>query len=90
MAPEPAFQPEESGRTVNGSKLLAQLVVSVIVCWGVGHAVGVRDGTNASLAIGWGGGLALTLIVLTRYGGLGDRLLVRPPRPPALRILMKC
>jgi hypothetical protein len=45
-------------------KFLAIYLPLAAACWGVGHLLGVQDGTWRSVAVGWGGGLVLTLLLL--------------------------
>jgi hypothetical protein len=52
---------------MNRWKFLAIYLPLAAACWGVGHLAGVRDGTGASVAVGWGGGLVLTVIVLVLW-----------------------
>jgi hypothetical protein len=61
---------------MNRWKFLAIYLPSAATCWGIGYLAGVRNGTNTSVAVGWGGGLVLTILVL---------LLLRRWRP-AIRV----
>jgi hypothetical protein len=57
--------------------LVLLFVVCSAVCWGVGHLIGVRNGTNASAAIGYGGGAVLAAVItlfLWHRGWLVPRL----------------
>jgi DnaJ domain len=45
-------------------RLLVIYICCAVACWGVGHLAGVRNGTNASLAVGYGGGAVLFVVVL--------------------------
>lgn len=57
-------------------RLVLIYIGCAVLSWGVGYLVGVRNGTNASLAAGYGGGAVLFLAVL---------LLLRRWRP-AIRV----
>lgn len=43
--------------------LVLLYVVCAALCWAVGYAAGVRNGTNASLAVGYGGGAVLAAVI---------------------------
>jgi hypothetical protein len=61
---------------MNRWKFLAIYLPSAAICWGIGYLAGVRNGTGTSVAVGWGGGLVVTILVL---------LLLRRWRP-AIRV----
>lgn len=45
-------------------RFAAIYISAAVACWALGHAAGIRNGTNGSLAAGYGGGLIVTVIVL--------------------------
>jgi hypothetical protein len=40
-------------------------IPSAIACWAIGYALGVKNGTNGSLAAGYGGGFVLTVLIVS-------------------------
>src|SRR5262245_16985413 len=50
--------------TLNRWTFLAIYLPLAALCWGIGHLAGVPDGTWKAVALGWGGGLVLTLLIL--------------------------
>jgi hypothetical protein len=56
-------------------KFLAYYVPSALACWGLSNLIGVRNGTGASAAIGYGGGLALAIaaILAVSFARTGSR-----------------
>lgn len=43
-------------------------IPSAIGCWGIGHLAGIPDGTGGAVACGYGGGLALTIVIFMAVG----------------------
>lgn len=45
-------------------RLVLIYIGSAILCWAIGYAAGIKNGTNGAMAAGYGGGALLTLLIV--------------------------
>jgi tetratricopeptide (TPR) repeat protein len=59
----------ERSPSLGGWWLVVIYFASAFVCFGIGHLLGVKDGTGGSVAVGYGGGLVLTTAFVLTFVG---------------------